>query len=198
MTMITKHFYLVAFLMVSFGVEAKVFDLDKDHTSVGFKVRHLLTNVQGSFRDFSGKFETNEKGALVKVEASVKAASIDTNNKKRDEHLRSEDFFDAKKFPELRFVSDPIKIKQGSTGKMPGQLTMHGVTKPVEFEVEYLGETAGPGGGVKAGATANVKINRKDFGLSWNKTLEAGRLLVGEDVTITLEVEGNERAPAKK
>lgn len=187
----------LGFVLINCGIEAKTFDLDKDHTSVGFKVRHILTSVQGRFKVFTGSFETDEKGALVKVDATVKAESIDTNNKNRDEHLRSPDFFDTKKFANLSFTSDKFKVKPGSTGKMPGQLTIHGVTLPVEFEVEYLGEAAGPGGSVKAGATATVTIKRKDFGLTWNKALETGGVLVGDDVTIQLDVEGNEKKPVE-
>ncbi|MDB5037246.1 MAG: hypothetical protein JWQ35_774 [Bacteriovoracaceae bacterium] len=191
MNQMTKILGLLSILFVGGELRAKTFELDKDHTNVGFSIRHILTHVQGHFKDFAGGFETDDKGNLVKIDAMVKAASIDTSNKHRDEHLRSEDFFNAKKFSELKFVSDKVKIKPGSTAKVSGQLTIHGVTKPVDFEVEYLGEAAGPGGHLKAGATGKLRINRKDYGLTWNTTLETGGVLVGDDVDIALDVEGN-------
>jgi polyisoprenoid-binding protein YceI len=190
--------FLFLAILVSPVISAKTFELDKDHTNVGFKVRHILTPVQGHFKDFKGSFETDDKGNLVKVDATIEAASIDTNKAQREEHLRSEDFFDVKKYPTLTFVSDNFKIKPGSSGKMPGKLTIHGVTKPVEFEVEFLGEAEGPGGFRKAGATATTKINRKDFALTWNKTLETGGLLVGDEVTILLDVEGSQKTEVPK
>lgn len=187
----TRLWMAFIFFVLPASIWARVFEIDKDHTNVGFKVRHILANVNGKFKEFSGICETDEKGALIKVEARVKADSIDTNNKNRDEHLRSDDFFDTKKFPSLSFVSDKFKVKPGTSGKLPGTLTIHGVSKPVEFEIEYFGEAMGPGGGTKLGGSATLTIKRSDYGLTWNKALETGGVLVGDDVTILLDVEGN-------
>jgi polyisoprenoid-binding protein YceI len=190
--MIKKLLCVSVFFCFVCPLQAKVFELDKDHTSVAFKIRHLLSQVNGQFTDFVGTCETDDKGVMVKVEGVVKAESIDTRNKKRDDHLRSADFFDVTKFADLKFSSDSFKIKPGASGKVNGQLTIHGVTKPVVFEVEYFGEVKDPWGGLRVGASANTKINRKDFGLTWNKALEAGGFLVGDDVTIQLDVEAKE------
>lgn len=184
-----------AFLL-HLNLSAKTFELDKDHTSVTFKIRHLLSNLQGRFTDFHGTFETDDKtGALVKVTAFVAAKSINTNNEKRDTHLRSADFFDAEKIPELKFVSDKFTIQKGQKGKMPGQMTIHGVTKPVVWEVEFHGEAKDPWGNDKGAFSATIEtINRKDFGLTWNKALETGGVLVGDEVKIEVDVEGNAKA----
>jgi polyisoprenoid-binding protein YceI len=192
-----KNFILtiVFFLSAQFGLHAKTFELDKAHSGVNFKIRHILSYVTGRFKDFKGTFEVDSKtGDLTSVEATVMAASIDTDNVDRDKHLRSADFFnaDAEGFKEMKFVSDKVAIKKGQTAKLPGKLTMHGVTKPVVFEVEFAGEAKDPKGNEKSAFVAKIdKLNRKDFGLNWNKTLEAGGVLVGEDVSIEVNAEGN-------
>ena len=162
------------------------------HSSAGFKVKHLMSKTAGHFQDFSGSFtfddsnHKNFKGAFV-----IKTASIFTNQPKRDAHLKSADFFDVEKHPEITF--NPREFKQAGKGryKLTGDMAMHGVTKAVTFDVEYLGGGKDPWGNEKVGFTASTKINRKDFGLTWNKVLETGGLLVGEEVEIEVQVEAD-------
>ncbi|MBN8554556.1 MAG: polyisoprenoid-binding protein [Deltaproteobacteria bacterium] len=198
-----KFLSLTIFILgVSFALQAKTFELDKAHSSVNFKIRHLLSSVNGRFKDFKGSFEVDEKtGDLISLEGTIVAASIDTDNGDRDKHLRSADFFnaDADGFKELKFVSDKVAIKKGTSGKLPGKMTIHGVTKPVVFNVEFAGEAKDPWGNEKSAFTAKIdKLNRKDFGLNWNKALEAGGVLVGDEVAIELNVEGNLKAAEAK
>lgn len=186
----------ILFLMAS-GLSAKTFEVDVDHTHIGFKIKHLvISNVEGRFTTFKGSFTTDDKtNALTGLEGTAVASSINTGNDKRDEHLRSPDFFDAKKFPEIKFVADKFNIAKGATGNVSGNLTMHGVTKPVTFVVEWRGDATDPWGNKKAALTATIeKLNRKDFGLNWNKALEAGGVLVGDEVKVTLEIEGGLKA----
>ncbi len=190
-------FYFVLAFVGGIGfagsLDARTYEIDLDHSSVGFKIRHLLSHVQGRFKDFKGTFEIDDKtGALVSIKASIQAISIDTNVEKRDNHLRSPDFFDVQKFPTLEFVSDPFSLAQGQSGKIPGRLTLHGVTKPVVWDAEFAGEAQDPWGNKKAAFSLTMKrLNRKDYGLSWNKALETGGLLVGEEVDIDVGVEGD-------
>jgi len=180
--------------VVSTSLSAKTYDIDPAHSDVTFKIRHLLSNVSGRFDKWEGKFEVDEKtGALVNLEASVQTASINTNNKKRDDHLKSEDFFAADKFPDMKFISDKVNLKPNQLAKVPGQLTLHGITKAVVWEVEYLGTAKDPSGNDKAALSARIpKLSRKDFGLTWNKPLEkAGGMLIGDDVWIEVNAEGN-------
>jgi polyisoprenoid-binding protein YceI len=170
----------------------KNYVIDAAHSSAGFKVKHLMSKTAGHFQDFSGSFTfddsnpKNFKGAFV-----IKTASIFTNQPKRDAHLKSADFFDVEKHPEITF--SPKEFKQAGKGryKLTGDMAMHGVTKAVTFDVEYLGGGKDPWGNEKVGFTASTKINRKDFGLTWNKVLETGGLLVGEEVEIEVQVEAD-------
>jgi polyisoprenoid-binding protein YceI len=171
--------------------ETKNYKIDGSHSNVGFTARHMISRVNGEFTELDGQFTFNpEDLKSAKVTASVKAASINTKEKKRDEHLRSGDFFDVSKFPKLEFASKQITDVGGKKYKMTGDLTMHGQTKPVTFDVEYLGEAQDPWGGRRAGFTATAKVNRKDFGINWNKTLDQGGVLVGDEVEIQVNVEG--------
>ncbi len=171
---------------------ATTYEADLAHSDLTFKIRHLLSNVTGHFEDWKTTFTVDEKtGTLTSLQATVKAAIINTKNKKRDDHLRNEDFFDVKKFPEITFTSETVKIEKGKTAKLPGTMTMHGVTKPVTWEVEYLGTAKDPFGNEKAALTAKIPaLNRKDFNLTWNKPLEkAGETLIGDTVAIEVNVE---------
>lgn len=185
----------VAFLAgTAAAAAAKTFDIDPHHTSVTFRVRHLFTKVNGRFDKFDGKIEFDPaKPERVKVQGSIDVASINTNVDKRDEHLRSKDFFNAEKFPKITFVSTKTSDvdPKSKTGKLHGDLTIHGVTKPVVLDVAFLGEGTDPYGNRKAGFSATTTINRKDFGLNWNETLETGGVLVGEEVEIEVSAEGN-------
>jgi polyisoprenoid-binding protein YceI len=173
-------------------VHAETWKIDGAHTTVGFSVSHLFTSVQGRFDRFDGTIEFDpQKPEAAVVRATVEAASINTNNAKRDEHLRSGDFFDVEKYPTLSFESTSgVTGMTGNTGQLAGNLTIHGVTKPVVFDVVFRGRGEDPWGNVRAGFSASLNINRKDYGLNWNKVLETGGVLVGEEVEIRLDVEG--------
>jgi polyisoprenoid-binding protein YceI len=183
-------------LALVFGVvataEAASWKIDESHTTVGFSVSHLFTSVQGRFDRFDGAIEFDpEKPEAAVVRATVEAASINTNNEKRDKHLRSGDFFDVETYPTLSFESTSgVMGMTGNRGQLPGNLTIHGVTKPVVFDVVYRGQGKDPWGNVRAGFAASLNINRKDYGLNWNKVLETGGVLVGEEVEIRIDVEG--------
>jgi polyisoprenoid-binding protein YceI len=173
---------------------ATSYKVDDAHTSVTFSVRHLFTNVEGRFKTFEGQIDFDPAAPeKTTVKGTIDAASIDTNVQKRDDHLRSPDFFDVAKHPKIEFVSTGVSDvdKTKNTGKIQGNLTMHGVTKPVVLDAQFLGAATDPWGNKKAGFTASTVVNRKDFGLGWNQALESGGVLVGEEVTIRLNVEGN-------
>lgn len=174
------------------------YKVDQSHSNVNFEVDHLvISTVTGSFTDFDGSFKLDDKGRLKMISGTVKAASIDTNNEKRDKHLRSEDFFHVKKHPTLTLKATDLNLKKGKRSKTKVKLTMNGVTKEVPFIVRYLGTTTDPWGTEKAAFRAEAEINRKDFGLNWNETLETGGVLVGEEVQISLNIQGNKSADPK-
>jgi len=167
-------------------------EIDPAHSNVSFAVRHMMvSNVRGEFTKLAGGLDVvGSDPATAKVSVTIEAASVNTREPKRDDHLRSADFFDVAKFPTLTFVSKKIASAGDGRLKMTGDLTIHGVTREVTFDVDSLTPPMkDPWGGTRAGAHATATINRKDFGLVWNKALEAGGVLVGEDVTITIEVE---------
>lgn len=171
---------------------ATTWTIDPDHSNVGFKVRHLMvSNVKGSFEKHTGTVDINDKDITKsKVEVSIDTNSINTNVQKRDEHLRSADFFDVAKYPTMTFVSKKVAKAGKDKLKVTGDLTLHGVTKTVVLDVEGPSkESKDPWGNTRKGATATTKINRKDFGLVWNAALETGGVAVGEEITITLEIE---------
>ncbi|MSR77211.1 MAG: polyisoprenoid-binding protein [Candidatus Omnitrophica bacterium] len=182
---------LVIGLLFSQPAWAAEYKLGKEHTTVGFKIRHLFSWVQGTFNEFDGQFTYDpDKPETWKVDAVIQAKSIDTHNEKRDTHLSSADFFDVEKFPTLSFKSTGVHDATKSNAKLDGILTLHGVEKPVTLDLEIHGAGKDPWGNMLSGFTATTKINRKDFGLSWNQSVETGQLLVGEEVLITIEVEG--------
>ena len=190
--------FFVLFLTVIFNassVWAATYNIDPDHTSITFKIRHLFSNVTGTFNQFEGKIIYHpDKPEEWKATATIQAESIDTRVPQRDKHLKSKDFFDVEKFPTLTFESTKVTDLAGSTAKLHGNLTIHGVTKEVVLDLDIHGDGKDPWGNVRAGFTAATKINRKDFGLNWNEVVESGKLLVGEEVEITLEVEGIQEA----
>jgi polyisoprenoid-binding protein YceI len=164
--------------------------IDRAHSNVGFRVRHINTMVPGRFKEFEGTIEFDEQNKMAsKVTATIQTASIDTNVERRDNHLRSPDFFDVAKHPAITFTSTGVSDVQGNKAKVKGQLTIHGVTKDVVLDTEYLGKAKDPQGTVRYGFQASTRINRKDFGMTWSQPLETGGLLVGDDVEITLDVE---------
>ena len=188
---------LVAMAQVSYGAPAK-YKIDGDHSKVGFSVRHLMiSDVAGRFKKFDGAFTFDlEKGTVSDATFSAEAASIDTDNAKRDDHLRGPDFFDAQKFPKVTFTNSKITKAGKDAFKWTADMTMHGVTKPVTLDLEYKGAVKDPWGMQRAGFTATGKINRKDFGLNWNKALESGGVVVGEDVKLILDIEAIQQTDA--
>ena len=166
-------------------------NIDPAHSSAEFKVKHMMiSNVRGKFGGITGVLNrVDADHTESSLEVSIDVSTVNTQDEKRDGHLKSPDFFDAEKFPAMTFKSTHIE-KKGDGFAVTGDLTIHGVTKPVVLNVEEVSEPAkDPWGNTRIGLTATAKINRKDFGLAWNSTLEAGGVLVGEDVSITLDVE---------
>ncbi len=175
---------------------AQSYQIDSAHSSAGFSVKHMMvTNVSGKFSNVKGAIVYDEKNlAASSVTASVDVNTVNTNESKRDAHLKAPDFFDAAKYPTMEFQSTKV-YKAGGIVKVDGNLTLHGVTKPITLTLtEISPEVKHPMGGLVRGAVATTKINRKDFGLTWNKTLETGGLMVGDEVTVTLEIEAARKA----
>ncbi|HXR65915.1 MAG TPA: YceI family protein [Ktedonobacteraceae bacterium] len=167
-------------------------NIDTAHSEVTFSVRHMMVSkVTGSFNVFKGSLEIDENNLAGSwVEAEADASSVDTRDDRRDGHLRSPDFFDAEQYPVISFKSKKIEKKGDNEYKVLGDLTMHGVTKEVVFDADYAGQVAkDPFGLRRAGLSATTTINRKDFGLGWNQTLEAGGVMVGENVKIEISLE---------
>lgn len=166
-------------------------NFDTVHSHVGFSVRHLMiSKVKGTFKVWSGTLETDEANpSNSRVEVEIEAAGIDTAEPKRDEHLRSADFLDAANFPKLAFKSTKVEKVSDDRYKVTGDLTIRGVTKQVDLDTEYFGRQKDPWGGERIGASAKTAIDRKDFGLSFNMPLDGGGVMVGDKVTITLEIQ---------
>jgi polyisoprenoid-binding protein YceI len=167
-------------------------NIDPVHSVAEFKVKHMMiSNVKGQFTGVTGTLTLDESNlSQSKVEATIDAASINTRDAQRDGHLKSADFFDVEKFPTLSFSSTSVTRKSDDELAVEGNITIHGVTKPVTFTVE--GPSApgkDPWGNTRIGLSATTKINRKDFGLTWNSPLETGGILLGDDITITLDVQ---------
>ena len=164
--------------------------IDASHSEVGFSVRHLgLSKTRGRFGAFSGTLVVDEVPEQSRVEVEIDAASIDTKDAGRDDHLRSADFFDAERFPALRFRSTGVRNVGGDRWEVEGELTIKDVTRPVVLDTEITGTVTDPWGNERVGFFATTEVNREDFGLTWNQVLETGGLLVGKNVKIQLEVE---------
>ncbi len=170
---------------------ASTWNIDASHSEVQFKVRHLMiSNVKGEFQKFSGVLNFDEKNpSKSTVEVTIDANSVDTGDKKRDDHLRNPDFLDTKKFPTLTFKSTKVTKKKGGF-KVQGNLTIHGVTKSVVLDVEGPTKSVkDPWGNTKRGVSATTKISRKDFGLTYNAALETGGVVIGDEVKISIDAE---------
>ena len=165
--------------------------IDSSHSSVNFSVRHMmLSTVRGQFEKFSGTVDFDEANpAAASVDVTIEAGSINTKDEKRDGHLKSPDFLEAEKFPSLSFKSKSVQVVDSTHAKVSGDLTIKGISKPVVLDVEYNGQAKAPWGTTSAGFSASTKINREDWGLTWNAPLETGGVLVGKDVKIELELE---------
>jgi polyisoprenoid-binding protein YceI len=175
---------------------ADTYQFDKAHTTVGFQVRHIVTNVGGRFQDFAGTIQVDRaKPETSSVEFTIQAASIDTNEPKRDEHLKSPDFFDVASHPTISFKSTSVKPAGKDTYEVTGNLTMRGVTKQVTLPVTFLGEAKDPWGSEKIGFELSTVLNRKDYGINWNKVLDTGGVLVADDVRVQIAVTANKVKP---
>jgi polyisoprenoid-binding protein YceI len=184
-------FFMGVLLCGATSARATTYALDKDHTAIGFKIRHMFSSVQGTFDQYEGRVVyipgESEKW---KAEATIQVESINTRVEERDKHLRSSDFFDVQQYPTITFKSTRVTDETATTAKLHGLLTIRGVEQPVVLDLVIHGEGKDPWGNMRSGFTATTKINRKDFGLTWNQAMEAGQLLVGEEVEILLEIEG--------
>ncbi len=181
----------------------QAYDIDPVHSQVGFSVRHFFSKVPGQFKQFSGTILADEKDpAASSVEVTIQTASIFTDNERRDAHLRSPDFFAADSFPAITFKSTKVTPAGKDRYKVAGNLTMRGVTRPVVLDMEFLGKgevsVGGQSMGVKAGFDATTTLDRQDYGIRWNKALDQGGVMLGDDVTVNLHVEATLRAPAAK
>lgn len=185
--------FIVAALLTSATslFAAEPFVVDKNHSEATFQVRHMMSKVSGKFDDFAGKIEIDRaKPAASSVEFTMKTASINTGNADRDKHLRSADFFDADKNPEITFKSTKIvATKTKNLYNVTGNLTMRGVTKQVTIPVEFNGFGKDPWGNERAGFSLTTKVNRKDYGINWNKALDNGGFLLSDEVTINVNLE---------
>ena len=169
---------------------ADVYTVDPVHSSVSFKIRHIVARAAGEFTTFSGTI-TQDFNDLDRcgVEFHIQAASIDTREPDRDKHLRSAEFFDAEKYPEITFVSHKITKAGDNHFAVAGTLTMHGVSRAVTLIVTYLGEARGPSGAIRAGWELATTLDRKEWGISWNETLDNGGLILGDEVDVSIDLE---------
>jgi len=187
-----KRFVLSLVLAVAaLPLAADVYKVDKTHSDVDFKVRHLVSNVTGKFTDFDATINMLPgKPAASSVEFTINAGSGDTGNADRDKHLRTADFFDVDKFPTITFKSTAIApAKKKDLYNVTGDLTIRGITRRVTIPVQFLGAARDPWGNDKAGFALTTTINRKDFGVNWNKALDNGGVLVGDEVEVTINLE---------
>ncbi len=166
------------------------YTLDPAHSRVGFVARHaMVTKVRGSFKDIQGDgyFDADDPSRS-QLELAIKATSIDTGNADRDAHLRSNDFFDMEKYPEIRFVSTAVEPRDETSFRVTGDLTMKGVTKSIGFDLDYTGHAVDPFGNQRIGFEGQATVNRRDWGVNWNAALEAGGVLVSDKVTLEFDI----------
>ena len=183
---------IAMFVALPVLAHSDTWQIDPAHTNVEFSVRHMMiSNVKGQFQKTSGTVDVNGKDPTsAKIDATIDATSINTRVDKRDAHLKSPAFLDVDKFPTITFKSTKIEADGPGKWKVTGDLTLHGVTKPVVLDVESTGTpVTDPMGNTRAGASATTKISRKDFGLTWNQPLETGGVMVGDEVAISIDVE---------
>lgn len=188
----TRKLFAVAALslLAALPASAETYTIDAGHSEVGFKVRHLVSNVRGRFNDFSGTINMDPKNIQnSSVEFRIKAESIDTNQANRDKHLRAEDFFFVEKYPEIVFKSDSVKPAGKDKYNVTGTLTLRGVSKKVTLPVTYTGEVKDPWGNIKAGFETSTTLNRKDYGIVWNQAVDNGGVILGDDVAIEINLE---------
>ena len=190
---------LAGILMASAVLAApETFVFDKPHTLVGFRIRHFLSKVEGRFKDFDGVIVLDRQNpAASKVDLTINAASIDTAAENRDKHLRTGDFFEVEKYPQITFKSTKVVPKGPDSYEVTGEFTMHGVTKTITVPVRHTGflKTAQ---GEKAGFEINFKLNRKDYGIVWNRAVDSGGYMLDDDVEINVQIEANKKVDDPK
>lgn len=184
-------FSFLSLALFSIDALAAKYELDKSHTTFSFTAPHLMVSkVRGRFDKFEGTFDFEEESLkLENVQITVRTDSINTNEKDRDKHLRSPDFFDVTKYPEMKFKSTKVLYDNGKPNKIEGDLTIHGITKPTVFDLNYNGSIADAMGNRVLSFEAETEVNRKDFGLKWNKALDKGGWVVGDEIKIKIEGE---------
>ena len=176
------------------GVElppAGSYVFDPAHTTVEFIGKHIFTKTRGRFTETEGSIVIGERPEDSRVDVRIKAESLQSNSDMRDEHLRSPDFLNVEDYPEIRFVSNAIRVGEGNAFELDGDLTIKDITRPVTLRGEFLGATMNPFGKLSAGFTASTTFEREDFDMTWNMALEAGGILVGKTVTVEIEVEAH-------
>jgi polyisoprenoid-binding protein YceI len=190
---------VAALVLVAAGAfAADTFNVDRNHSEATFQIRHLVSKVSGRFDDFSGSVSIEpDAPAASSVEFTIKAASINTGVANRDNDLRSPNFFEADKYPEITFKSTSIKPgAKKDVYEVTGTFTMHGVTRTITLPVEFGGFIKDPWGNQRAGFTLTTELNRKDYGINWNKTLDNGGLMLSDDVSINVNIEAVKKKPA--
>jgi polyisoprenoid-binding protein YceI len=192
--------FVVAVLLSSVAFAGETFVVDKYHSEATFQIRHLITRVSGRFNEVSGSINVERSNpTLSSVEFTIKTASIDTGVAPRDNDLRGPNFFEVDKYPEITFKSTSIKPSgKKDVYDVTGAFTMHGVTKIITIPVEFLGFAKDPQGKERAGFVAHTSLNRQDYGIKWNKALDNGGALLGDDVDITVNVDAVRSDEAKK
>jgi polyisoprenoid-binding protein YceI len=189
--------FLFLLLPSGFALAApETYKIDPGHSNVGFSIRHFFSKVPGRYKTYEGTIVLDPKDlAKTAINVTIDAGSIDTGLADRDKHLASPDFFDTAKFPKITFVSTEVTATGPKKATVKGNLTMKGVTKPVSMEAEILGFSPDPWGGYRGGFEAKTTINRNDFGVSWNKAVEGGGMVLSDEVEIVLNIEGAREAP---
>ncbi|MHB0970373.1 MAG: YceI family protein [Thermoanaerobaculia bacterium] len=186
-------------LALAAPLAADTWVIDRSHSETTFQIRHLVSKVSGRFTDFAGTIVGDPaKPEAATVEFTIKAASINTDNADRDADLRSANFFDVAKFPEITFKSSAIRKIANGKFEAAGTLTMHGVAKQIVIPVEYFGAVRDPWGNDKAGFSARITLDRKDYNLTWNKALDNGGVLLGDDVDVVINLEAAKKKDAAK
>jgi len=187
----TKLFALGAALAFAAPAGAgQIYSVDTSHATVLFQVRHFMTQVAGQFQEFEGSIEIDrEKPESSSVRFTIDAASIDTSQERRDNHLRSADFFDVATHPKITFVSTSVKPVGDDTYEVTGDFTMRGVTKRITLPVKVLGELKDPWGNQRIGFEIETVLDRKDYGVSWNQTLDQGGVVLGDEVKVSINLE---------
>jgi polyisoprenoid-binding protein YceI len=187
---------LAAAIAASASLSAETYVIDKNHSDASFQIRHFASKVRGRFADFEGTIQADPaKPEASSVVFTIKTASIDTSQPDRDKHLRSADFFDAEKFPEITFKSTRFTPAGKDKYDVTGTLTMHGVSKEITLPVTFLGSMKGPKGGEIASFELQTKLNRKDFGITWNRALDGGGFMLSDDVDVQIALETKKQGP---